>query len=164
MLGEHLELCSDQQIGDLLSAVQDNLELFGPDFAVCEHAKRRLLKSSARIPDRDWRVIRDAGIELLNAEAALYRAGIPHMLPPFQRDRFLSNMFLVPQVIKREHVCFVPVSKAIRNLTQCCWTLRQIDRFGSLKWNAVSGRRHDHSNIAKIERRFAGRRKASRFQ
>jgi hypothetical protein len=58
MLGEHLELCSDHQIGDLLSAVKDNLELFGPDFAVCEHAKRRLLKSSARIPDRDWRVIR----------------------------------------------------------------------------------------------------------
>jgi hypothetical protein len=27
MLGEHLELCSDHQIGDLLSAVKDNLEL-----------------------------------------------------------------------------------------------------------------------------------------
>jgi hypothetical protein len=99
MLRQRLELFSDHQIGYLLSAVQDNLELFGPDFAVCEHAKRRLFKSSARIPERDWRVIRDAGVELLNAEAALYRAGIPHMLLPFQRDRFGSKAFLVPRLI-----------------------------------------------------------------
>ena len=42
LLGEHLELCSDQEIGDLLSRVQDGLGLFSPEFAVCEHAKRRL--------------------------------------------------------------------------------------------------------------------------
>ena len=42
LLGECLAWCSDYQIGDLLSLVQDGLGLFGPDFAVCEHAKRRL--------------------------------------------------------------------------------------------------------------------------
>jgi hypothetical protein len=94
-LGERLEWCSEAQIADLLSLVQDELGLFSPDFAVCEHTKRRLLKSSAGIHVRDWQVIRDAGIELLNAEVALYRAGIPHMLLPFQRDRFASNGFLV---------------------------------------------------------------------
>ena len=41
-LRERLEWCSDHQIGDLLSVVQDGLGLFGPEFAVCEHAKRRL--------------------------------------------------------------------------------------------------------------------------
>ncbi len=40
--------------------------------------------------------MRDAGVELLNAEAALFRSGIPHMLLPFQQDRFASNVFYVP--------------------------------------------------------------------
>jgi hypothetical protein len=97
-LGARLERCTDAEIADLLSMVQERLGLFGPDFAVCEHAKRRLLESSAEIPEREWRAIRDAGVELLNAEAALFRSGIPHMLLPFQRDRFASNGFLVPQL------------------------------------------------------------------
>jgi hypothetical protein len=42
LLGELLEQCSNAQISDLLSMVQDGLGLFSPDFAVCEHAKRRL--------------------------------------------------------------------------------------------------------------------------
>ncbi len=41
-LRERLEWCSDHEIGDLLALVQDALGLFSPDFAVCEHAKRRL--------------------------------------------------------------------------------------------------------------------------
>jgi hypothetical protein len=100
LLGERLEACADHEIGELLSAVQDCLSLFRPEFAVCEHARRRLLKSSAARRERDWRVIRDAGRELLNAEAALFRWGIPHMLMPFQRDRFASNGFLVPRVFE----------------------------------------------------------------
>jgi len=40
-------------------------------------------------------MVRDAGIELLNAEAALFRSAIPHMLIPFQQNRFASNGFLV---------------------------------------------------------------------
>lgn len=42
LLGERLESCSDQEIGDLLSLVQDGLGIFSAEFAVCEHATRRL--------------------------------------------------------------------------------------------------------------------------
>jgi hypothetical protein len=35
------------------------------------------------------------GIELLNAEAALFRSAILHMLISFQQNRFASNGFLV---------------------------------------------------------------------
>ena len=41
-LGERLEWCSDRQIGDLLTLVQDGIGIFSAEFAVCEHAKRRL--------------------------------------------------------------------------------------------------------------------------
>jgi hypothetical protein len=105
-LGRRLECCSDAQIADLLSKVQDGLGIFSPEFAVCEHAKRRLLKSSEVIPERNWRVIRNAGVELLNAEAALFRSGIPHMLLPFQQDRFASNVFYVPSAAEAR-VCLL---------------------------------------------------------
>ncbi len=42
-LAARLERCSDAEIADLLSMVQEGLGLFSPDFAACEHAKRRLL-------------------------------------------------------------------------------------------------------------------------
>ena len=42
LLGERLTGSSDHEVGDLLSMVQDGLGLFSPEFAVCEHAKRRL--------------------------------------------------------------------------------------------------------------------------
>jgi hypothetical protein len=42
LLDERMTRCSDPEIGNLLSLVQDGLGLFSPDFAVCEHAKRRL--------------------------------------------------------------------------------------------------------------------------
>jgi len=95
-LGEHLESCSDHEIANLLLLVQDSLGIFGPEFAVCEQAKSRLLRSSATGRNENWQTIRDAGTELLNAEAALFRSGIPHLLLPFQRDRFASNVFYVP--------------------------------------------------------------------
>lgn len=98
LLGERLERSSDRQIGNLLPLVQDGLGLFSPDFVVCEHAKRRLLRSSSEARKENWQAVRDAGIELLNAEAALFRSGIPHMLLPFQRDRFASNVFYVGSV------------------------------------------------------------------
>lgn len=42
LLGERLEGCSNHEIGDLLSLVQDGLGIFSAEFAVCEYAKRRL--------------------------------------------------------------------------------------------------------------------------
>ena len=41
-LRERLELCSDHEIGDLLSLMRDMLWLFSPEYAVCEFARRRL--------------------------------------------------------------------------------------------------------------------------
>lgn len=41
-LRERLEWCSDQEIGELLSRVQDGLGIFSAEYSVCEHAKRRL--------------------------------------------------------------------------------------------------------------------------
>ncbi len=37
-----LEWCSDHEVGDLLSMVQDGFGIFSAEFAVCEHARRRL--------------------------------------------------------------------------------------------------------------------------
>jgi len=42
-LRHRLESCTDYEVANLLSLVQGGLGLFSPDFAVCEHAKRRLL-------------------------------------------------------------------------------------------------------------------------
>jgi hypothetical protein len=61
LLREHLAKCSDREIGTLLCAVQDSLGVFSAEFLVCEHAKRRFLKSSRRTPKMEWRVIWDAG-------------------------------------------------------------------------------------------------------
>lgn len=95
-LGERLESCSDHEVAELLSMVQDSFGFFSSEFSVCEHARRRLTRSSLKSSNENWRVVRDAGTELLNAEAALFRSGIPHMLLPFQRDRFARNVFYVP--------------------------------------------------------------------
>jgi hypothetical protein len=47
--GERLERCSNAQIGDLLFKVQERMGLFTPEFGVCEHAKRRLQRSSSKM-------------------------------------------------------------------------------------------------------------------
>jgi hypothetical protein len=46
---ERLERCSDGQIGDLLSMVQERMWLFSPEYSVCEHAKRRLQRSTSKM-------------------------------------------------------------------------------------------------------------------
>jgi hypothetical protein len=47
--GERLEQCSDEQIGDLLTMVQERMGLFTADYGVCEHAKRRLQRSPSKM-------------------------------------------------------------------------------------------------------------------
>jgi hypothetical protein len=49
LFGERLERCSDAQIGDLLSMVQERMWLFSPEYSVCEHAERRLQRSSFKM-------------------------------------------------------------------------------------------------------------------
>ena len=44
-----LEGCSDGQVGDLLSMVQEHMGLFTAEYAVCEQAKHRLQRSSSKM-------------------------------------------------------------------------------------------------------------------
>ena len=45
----------------------------------------------------------DEGDHLLDAESALFWGRIPHLLLPFQRDRFASDTFIVPSVAEATH-------------------------------------------------------------
>jgi hypothetical protein len=47
--GERLERCSNAQIGDLLSMVQERMGLFSAEYSVCEQAKHRLQRSSSKM-------------------------------------------------------------------------------------------------------------------
>jgi hypothetical protein len=47
-LGDRLERCSDDEIGDLLWLVRDVFGLFSPEYAVCEFARRRLQRRHSR--------------------------------------------------------------------------------------------------------------------
>jgi len=53
-LRTRLERCSDAEMAELLSMVQEGQGVFDPDFAECEHTKRRLLRSSGEIAKRNW--------------------------------------------------------------------------------------------------------------
>ena len=43
LLDEHLTQCTDHEIGELLTLIQERFHIFEPEFAICHHAKRRLL-------------------------------------------------------------------------------------------------------------------------
>ena len=49
--------------------------------------------------EEDWEAMRDEGVQILNAEMALYWARIPHLLLPFQGNRFASDVFVVPDLL-----------------------------------------------------------------
>ena len=42
-LNNRLTRCSDREVGELLILVQDQFHILEPEFAVCEHARRRLM-------------------------------------------------------------------------------------------------------------------------
>jgi hypothetical protein len=46
MLDKRLSHCTDRQIADLMNCIQDRLDIFGPEMAICHHARRRLLRSA----------------------------------------------------------------------------------------------------------------------
>ena len=100
-LDNRLSPCTDAQIAELLLRAEERLPIFEAEFAVIEHARRRLLASRqmcVQLATEDWEAVRNEGLHILNTEVALYRASIPNLLLPFQRDRFASNMFMVPDV------------------------------------------------------------------
>jgi hypothetical protein len=109
VLAERLRHLSDPRLGWLLEhEVCSNLSVLAPELTVCMEAVERLQRRRAikLIPRRRSRASDDEGEHLLHAEAALYRARIPHLLLPFQRNRFASNVFMVPSVAEaRECLC-----------------------------------------------------------
>ena len=42
LLDEELARCTDYEIDNLLFLVQERFHIFEPEFAICEHARRRL--------------------------------------------------------------------------------------------------------------------------
>ena len=46
MLDKRLTHCTDRQIAELMKCIEDRLDTFGPEMAVCYHARRRLLRSA----------------------------------------------------------------------------------------------------------------------
>jgi hypothetical protein len=117
-LTKRLRYLRDFEIGQLLEdEVWSNLNLAAPEATVCMEAVDRLRGNAnaslerkrfgtRRRARRSWVAERDAGEHLLHAEAVLYWAHIPHLLLPFQRDKFASNMFMVPSVAEARHCLY----------------------------------------------------------
>ncbi|MGA8212639.1 MAG: hypothetical protein WB799_03535 [Candidatus Sulfotelmatobacter sp.] len=102
-LSRRLRLLSDFQIAALLEhEVCPNMSLLAPEAPICVEAALRL----QRLPKLNHRRVKKAsrssrqfqGEHIMHAEAALYRAGIPNLLLPFQKDRFASCTFFVNDV------------------------------------------------------------------
>jgi hypothetical protein len=109
VLAGRLRQLSDFRLGWLLEhEVCSNLSVLAPEVTVCMEAADRLLLHRAikLIPRRRSWSLRNEGEHILHAESALYRAHIPHLLLPFQRDKFASNMFMVPSVLEARHCLY----------------------------------------------------------
>jgi hypothetical protein len=48
MVDKRLKQCTDREVGDLMRFVQERFGLFEAEFAICHHARRRLLLKSAK--------------------------------------------------------------------------------------------------------------------
>ena len=102
LLRERLRELDDFQLGQVLDReVCSSLSVLAPELTVCMEAADRLCRHGADKtlrPRRSQATKHDAGDHLLHTESALYRGRIPHLLLPFQRDRFTSDTFMVPSV------------------------------------------------------------------
>jgi hypothetical protein len=75
-LDDRLSCCTDQEIAQLIHKAQERLSVFAPEFAVVEHARRRLVQSKqlSLLPEENnLEVERDDAIHILNATEALTR-------------------------------------------------------------------------------------------
>jgi hypothetical protein len=102
LLRERLRELDDFQLGQVLDReVCSNLSVLAPELTVCMEAADRLCRHGADKPlqpRRSPETKRDDGDHLLHAESAFYWARIPHLLLPFQKDKFASDTFMVPSV------------------------------------------------------------------
>jgi len=109
-LAGRLRDLGDSELGQVLDReVCSNLSVLAPELTVCMEAADRLCRDREDKPSQrsPWpEMKRDDGELLLRAESALYRGRIPHLLLPFQRDRFASDTFMVPSVAEaRDCLC-----------------------------------------------------------
>ena len=102
VLAERLRELNDVHLGQVLEhEVCSNLSVLAPELTVCMEAAERLCRRRAGkfiAVGRSRASLYTEGEHLLHAESALYHAGIPHLLLPFQRNKFTSNTFVVPSV------------------------------------------------------------------
>jgi len=120
-LSRRLRLLTDFQIGRLLEhEVCRNMSLLAPELTVCMDAAERLRRRRAGkfiAIGRSRASLFTQGEHLLHAESALYHAGIPHLLLPFQRNKFASNTFMVPSVLEaKDCLCQAGFREAPRSL------------------------------------------------
>jgi hypothetical protein len=133
LLRERLLELDDFQLGQVLDReVCSNLSMFAPELTVCMEAADRLCRrweDKAIQRRHSAEIKRDDGEHLLRAESALYRGRIPHLLLPFQRDKFASDTFVVPSVAQARHcLCQAGFRESPRSLSLLidCETNRQI--------------------------------------
>jgi hypothetical protein len=106
-LAERLRELNDVHLGQVLEhEVCSHLSVLAPELTVCMEAAERFRRSRAAkfiAVGRSRASLYTEGEHLLYAESALYHAGIPHLLLPFQRNKFASNIFMVPCVLEAKN-------------------------------------------------------------
>jgi hypothetical protein len=121
VLAERLRELNDVHLGRVLEhEVCSNLSMLAPELTVCMEAAERLCRrrTGKLIAGRRSRAALHEGEHLLHAEAALYHAGIPHLLLPFQRNKFASNTFMVPYLPEAKNcLCRAGFRETPRSLT-----------------------------------------------
>ena len=102
LLRERLRELDDFGLGQILdSEVCSGLSVLAPELTVAMEAADRLCRHRADKPVQrrlSPETMHDDGDHLLRAESALYRGRIPHLLLPFQRNKFASDTLMVPSV------------------------------------------------------------------
>jgi hypothetical protein len=122
-LSRRLRLLADFQVGRLLDdEVCPNMSLLAPEATVCAEAAHRLRRPmlSATHARRLRAMTAEEGEHIRQAEVALYRAGIPNLLLPFQKDRFASSTFFVKDV-EQARTCLVQAG--FREVSRCATAL-----------------------------------------
>jgi len=110
LLRERLRKLGDLELGQVLDReVCSSLSVLAPELTVCMVVADRLCRHGADKPlqrRRSPKIKHDDGDHLLRAESALYRGRIPHLLLPFQQDRFASDTLMVPSVAEAMRCLF----------------------------------------------------------
>ncbi len=125
-MARRLALLGNSEIAQLLDEeVCSNLSLLAPEATVCVEAAQRLRGAipKARCATRLRARTAEHGEQIMHAEAALYRAGIPFLQLPWQANRFASSTFLVWDVADAR-VCLIHAG--FREASRCATVL--VDR------------------------------------